>query len=344
MPIETATYISDLNTANPTHTDGFNVQDQHTRLIKAVAKNTFPNLTGAVTATQADLNATTGLVSAVSGTVTVPIPTGSSTTGGTLILKGAGTNPDISLVNSGASGLLIKSGTTTVATIDASGNVTATGNLNAVLLKQAANVLLPSGVIIQWHGSVATIPAGWVLCDGTNATPDLRDKFVIGASTSGTYNAAATGGAASASPTSSSAGAHTHGGATGAGGGHTHTASSDSQGSHTHSGATDSHTLTVAELPAHAHTFTAYATTQGTGSSPGGWNQAVNPISETTDAAGSNAGHAHTISADGAHIHNVTLASVADHAHSISSDGSHTHSLTVATLPPFFALCFIMKT
>lgn len=40
---------------------------------------------------------------------------------------------------------------------------------------------IPRGVITLWYGSVATIPAGWLLCNGLNDTPDLRDKFVIGA-------------------------------------------------------------------------------------------------------------------------------------------------------------------
>jgi hypothetical protein len=40
---------------------------------------------------------------------------------------------------------------------------------------------LPAGVLMLWHGSVATIPSGWLLCDGTNGTPDLRDEYVIGA-------------------------------------------------------------------------------------------------------------------------------------------------------------------
>lgn len=38
-----------------------------------------------------------------------------------------------------------------------------------------------SGGIIMWSGSIATIPAGYSLCDGNNGTPDLRDKFIIGA-------------------------------------------------------------------------------------------------------------------------------------------------------------------
>tara|TARA_B110001452_G_scaffold105824_1_gene87685 strand:- start:1640 stop:2452 length:813 start_codon:yes stop_codon:yes gene_type:complete len=40
------------------------------------------------------------------------------------------------------------------------------------------NAIAPTGLIGLWHGILATIPAGWVICDGTNDTPDLRDKFI----------------------------------------------------------------------------------------------------------------------------------------------------------------------
>jgi hypothetical protein len=38
-------------------------------------------------------------------------------------------------------------------------------------------------MIMMWSGTIATIPTGWVLCNGSNSTPDLRNKFVIGAHT-----------------------------------------------------------------------------------------------------------------------------------------------------------------
>ena len=44
------------------------------------------------------------------------------------------------------------------------------------------NAIAPTGLIGLWHGILATIPTGWVICDGTNGTPDLRDKFIRGAS------------------------------------------------------------------------------------------------------------------------------------------------------------------
>lgn len=50
---------------------------------------------------------------------------------------------------------------------------------NRYLRKEFA---VPVGGIIMWSGSIASIPANWSLCDGSNGTPDLRDKFIIGAS------------------------------------------------------------------------------------------------------------------------------------------------------------------
>jgi hypothetical protein len=41
--------------------------------------------------------------------------------------------------------------------------------------------IIPSGVIVMWSGTIATIPTGWFLCDGSNSTPDLRNRFIIAA-------------------------------------------------------------------------------------------------------------------------------------------------------------------
>ncbi len=51
------------------------------------------------------------------------------------------------------------------------------------MIQQGGKELLPKGAIIMWYGS-NTAPAGWAICNGENGTPDLRDKFVIGASES----------------------------------------------------------------------------------------------------------------------------------------------------------------
>ncbi|NET62429.1 MAG: hypothetical protein F6K47_41915 [Symploca sp. SIO2E6] len=34
---------------------------------------------------------------------------------------------------------------------------------------------------MMWSGTVDNIPQGWVVCDGDNGTPDLRDRFLLGA-------------------------------------------------------------------------------------------------------------------------------------------------------------------
>ena len=63
------------------------------------------------------------------------------------------------------------------------------GTANQVLLSRGAGLspqwgtlnLFTAGMIIMWSGTIATIPSGWVLCNGSNSTPDLRDRFIIGA-------------------------------------------------------------------------------------------------------------------------------------------------------------------
>jgi hypothetical protein len=62
---------------------------------------------------------------------------------------------------------------------------------------------LPTGVILIWSGSTGSIPSGYVICDGSNGTPDLRNSFVLGAGN--TYTVGQTGGTADAIVVS-----HTH--------------------------------------------------------------------------------------------------------------------------------------
>ena len=44
-----------------------------------------------------------------------------------------------------------------------------------------SGVGMPPGLIVMWSGLVVDIPAGWLLCDGTGGTPDLRARFIQGA-------------------------------------------------------------------------------------------------------------------------------------------------------------------
>ena len=120
----------------------------------------------------------------------------------------------------------------------------------------AASSSLPSGVIVMWSGSIATIPSGFYLCDGSNGTPNLRDRFIIGAGSS--YAVGGTGGSKDAVVVA-----------------HTHTASTNSTGSHTH---------TIEDVP-----YRANDTDRG---SSGSLFSIDDNTTRTTSSAGS---HSHTV-------------------------------------------------
>jgi microcystin-dependent protein len=75
-------------------------------------------------------------------------------------------------------------GTTTVESLNVSKSLKVDGD---------SYPTVPSGVIVMWSGSASNIPKGWALCNGENKTPDLRDRFIVGAG--GSYAVGATGGA-----------------------------------------------------------------------------------------------------------------------------------------------------
>ena len=65
-----------------------------------------------------------------------------------------------------------------------------------------------TGMIILWYGDTGNIPGGWVLCNGQNSTPDLRDRFVIGAGNN--FTAGNTGGNNSLTLTEANLPSHRH--------------------------------------------------------------------------------------------------------------------------------------
>lgn len=127
-------------------------------------------------------------------------------------------------------------------------------------------VQMPIGGIIIWSGSQSDIPTNWQLCDGTKGTPDLRNRFVVGAGNQ--YTVGNTGGEAT-------------------------------------------HTLTVDEMPSHSHGFSINGYV-GTNTSP------------TTYSGGT------TVISDPSYISNLT---------SSQTGGSQ----PLNNLPPYYALCYIMK-
>lgn len=168
------------------------------------------------------------------------------------------------------------------------------------------NTTFPTGGIIIWSGAEAAIPTGWVLCNGSNSTPDLREKFVMGA---GTTAVNATGGTNSLTITTTNLPSHTHGISltSGAGGSHTHSISSDG---------------------AHTHNMTFYARGDAFGGSP-----AMSTVAGTSSRATESAG---------AHTH--TIGSESTHTHTISGTSAATGGATaIDNRPLFFSLCYIMK-
>lgn len=161
---------------------------------------------------------------------------------------------------------------------------------------------LPSGSVMIWSGSAATIPVGWLLCNGTNGTPNLLDRFVTGAGS--TYAVGGTGGVTTVTLTQAQTPAHVHSfsGVTSTNGVHNHTVSD----------------------PTHTHTYNAPT---GAGAAPFGsiFRGIVATASEAVFTGV-------TLASDGAHTHTFTTTST-----SIGGDGSHTN------MPPYYALCYVMK-
>lgn len=224
MGLESATYISGLNTSNPASGDAVSFGDDHLRLLKSVLKATLPNANAAINGIHTGTTAPT------------------STSAGQLWYDTSGTG-ELKVRNKADS---------------------------AFTAVDTTSSALPAGVIAMWSGSAASIPSGWVICDGNNSTPNLTGRFVIhaDADSGGTYDVGDTGGS-------------------------------------TTSGA---HTLTTAEMPSHTHSYLQRGFTK---SDPGSGSQ------DFSDEGGSQ----NTGSAGGG--------------------GAHSHANTI---PPYYALCYIMKT
>jgi hypothetical protein len=166
---------------------------------------------------------------------------------------------------------------------------------------------LPSGAIILWSGSIGSIPAGYYLCNGSNGTPDLRNRFIVGAGS--TYAVDATGGS-----TDSIVVSHTH----------TFSGTTANNGTHNHyvfEGAGYAYSYADVNVP----------------------NQSIsNGLNDGGASSYLMSGPNTTTSQPKA---NMGLSSNAgDHNHTYSgTTASSGSSGTNANLPPYYALCYIMK-
>ena len=100
-------------------------------------------------------------------------------------------------------------------------------NLYGIIgVQGTSGTTIPSGLITMWSGSIGSIPTGWNLCDGSNGTPNLLDRFIVAAGSS--YAVNGTGGATTATLVTANMPAHTHT-ATVTDPGHTHTSNAQVQ-------------------------------------------------------------------------------------------------------------------
>jgi len=250
------------------YNDSTNVVDAITHLSSLTLATALPLAsggTGATTATDARTNLGLGSMAVQNATA---INVSGGTVGGTTIINTSGT-----ATLTGATSL---TGTATSSgTLNVTGNFQLDGSVGTsgqVLVSQGSGSTpiwgsgFPSGGIIMWSGSIGSIPSGWVLCDGTNGTPNLQNRFVVGAGS--TYSPADTGGSADAIVVS-----------------HTHTGTTDGGGSHTHS-------LNGEGIFGQARDGTGTPSSGFTGGYPLGWIDGVNSVSNhthgfTTNSTGS---------------------------------------------------------
>ena len=187
----------------------------------------------------------------------------------------------------------------------------------------------PRGMVVMWFGSIANIPGGWTLCDGTKGTPDLRDRFIIGAG-----NMRAVGGTSDGTIP-----AHVHTGPS-----HTHTGPS-----HTHTGPSHTHgtgTLTTNSTGAHTHSVRAYV--QDTGPYDDRVASVKAPtagtINDISGAALSGGAHSHSVSGSTASGGTGNTGS-AGTGNTGSSGTGNTGSTGTGSevIAKYYALAFIMK-
>ena len=339
MPVENANFIHELNSANPVGTDPISEADDHLRNIKASIKGSFSAIAGAVTSSHDDVNllsgkaittardnAATGIgqadIDALHGsqdaseadTTTfrgmINAVTSSTISGDGIIGVTNGTDT-FDNDNASETGVPFNSDLTISHAAKATSlsdiAVTANTVLNSVSFDSFGHVsavgttsVFPAGMIVLWSGATDAVPTGWVLCDGQNNTPDLRNRFVVGAGS--TYAVGATGGSTSVTLGSANLPSHTH----------------------TFSGTTSSKTLT-GSISVVSEPFASYGSASGV-FSKGSARSAGTPQNTDTSGVGS-------------------LSFNGTHSHTYNGTTDETGSGTAFdTIPPYYALAYIMKT
>lgn len=170
------------------------------------------------------------------------------------------------------------------------------------------------GVIKIWSGAELDVPAGYQICNGLNGTPDLRDKFVIGA-----------GGLAH--PVGDFGGSTSH----------SHTSEMAAAGGFTAAITVAAHILTVDELPAHNHLNGVVDKNDNLYNHGGA--PAVPTKGDSIDgnsSSGTREGYTTSTGGGLGHSHGATADTVPNHTHGLTIEAAN-------HLPPYYALCYIMR-
>jgi len=228
----------------------------------------FPS-TGIVSATSfygdgTNLTNTGSTLSAASGSQRVVV---TSQTTGTMTTSAT----DSDLTFNATTNTLSSSNISIGNSLGVTGATTLTGNLIVTAPSTiSGNGTIPVGGIIMWSGTIVNIPTGWALCDGSNNTPDLRNKFVIGAHSGGGTGITSTAGPGFSITTGALSANYTPG----------------------NTGGKTAHQLTIDELASHSHTVSNICTFPGSISDPGGGgNSHENTSSRGTSSVGGSKFH-----------------------------------------------------
>ena len=273
------------------------------------------NLTNLTTTTAYTGTLTTPFATITGGSATGLVQVSATTMVGSSITSGNATITGGHLSNIIGANIAISGGafTTSTATTPAY-----TDNSTSLATTAFVHQSVPTGVIWMWNSTSGTIPTGFQLCDGSNGTPDLRDRFVVGAGLS--YAVGATGGNVTNVITQTNMPAHTHSvsvnGTTNNAGGHNHTIN---DGGHAHTPLGNQGQFIVTDS----------ANTSNNVNMVGGQFATYNGGGTTSTS--------HT---------GVSNNSVADHAHQISisgTSGSAGSGSSIENRPPYYSLCYIQK-
>ena len=183
---------------------------------------------------------------------------------------------------------------------------------------------VPSGIIAVWSGAEGAIPSGWYLCNGSNGTPDLRNRFIVGAGSGSSYSVGNTGGSNTVTLSTSQIPSHSH-----TTNNHSHNASVSDPG--------HGHSVSVSD-PGHSHNtsvtgaklFPGYGGAHVPYGGAGGYPGTHFNMSNANTGISANASNANTSIS-------VSTGNANPSTNNTGGGGSHENR------PPYYALCYIMK-